>query len=213
MALTIAHHAGREQFAWEDLVDAMTTIESGTAIGIEYVASETRAVAIHEAGHAAAGHVFMKGAESTRLSIRMRGGSLGHHQALEKEELSPLPLRRDGTPGLDARRDGGRAGLLRRELERRRRDVQSATAQAAWMVGASAMGPEPFEVTPLDDETEEEARQRVLKRFEKIGVQIMNRTSGGGPFARIRLPASSATATSVGSRHRSSARRMSRPTT
>jgi hypothetical protein len=51
------------------------------------------------------------------------------------------------------------------------------------MVGASAMGPEPFEVTPLDDETEQDARQRVLKRFEKIGVQIMNRTSGGGPFA------------------------------
>ncbi len=37
-------------------------------------------------GHAAAGHVFMQGAESTRLSIKMRGGSLGHHQALDKEE-------------------------------------------------------------------------------------------------------------------------------
>jgi len=61
----------------------MTTIESGTAVGIEYIASETKAVAIHEAGHAAAGHVFMHGAESTRLSIKMRGGSLGHHQALE----------------------------------------------------------------------------------------------------------------------------------
>ena len=48
----------------------MTTVESGTAIGIDYVAEETRAVAIHEAGHAAAAHVYMKGAESTRLSIR-----------------------------------------------------------------------------------------------------------------------------------------------
>ena len=28
----------------------------------------------------------MKDVESTRLSIRMRGQSLGHHQALEKEE-------------------------------------------------------------------------------------------------------------------------------
>ena len=64
----------------------MTTIESGTAIGIEYIQKETEAVAIHEAGHAIAGHVFMEGAESTRLSIRMRGGSLGHHQALDKEE-------------------------------------------------------------------------------------------------------------------------------
>ena len=39
----------------------------------------------------------------------------------EGRALQPLPLRRDGTARLDARRDGGRAGLLRRELERRRR--------------------------------------------------------------------------------------------
>ncbi len=183
MALTIAHHDGRDRFAWADLVEAMTSIESGTAIGIEYIASETRAVAIHEAGHAAAGHVFMKGAESTRLSIRMRGGSLGHHQALEKEERftrfrSEETARLVWTLGAMAaervfygENSNGVGG-----------DIQSATAQAAWMVGASAMGPEPFEVTPLDDETEEEARERILKRFQTIGVQIMNRTSGGGPF-------------------------------
>ena len=183
MALTIAHHDGREQFAWGDLVEAMTTIESGTAIGVEYIAQETRAVAIHEAGHAAAGHVFMQGAESTRLSIRMRGGSLGHHQALEKEERfsrfrSEEMARLVWTLGAMAaervfygENSNGVGG-----------DVQSATAQAAWMVGASAMGPEPFTVTPLDDESEEDARDRVLKRFEKIGLQIMNRTSGGGPF-------------------------------
>jgi hypothetical protein len=51
------------------------------------------------------------------------------------------------------------------------------------MVGASAMGPEPFEIFPREGETAEEARDRVLSRFEKIGVQIVNRTSGGGPFA------------------------------
>ena len=62
-------------------------------------------------------------------------------------------------------------------------DVMSVTAQAAFMVGASAMGPEPFAVTPREDETEEEARERILKRFEKIGIQIVNRTGGGGPFA------------------------------
>src|SRR5918993_1020758 len=183
MALTLAHHDGRDRFAWGDLVEAMTTIESGTAIGIEYIASETKAVAIHEAGHAAAGHVFMEGAESTPLSIRMRGGSLGHHQALEKEERFSR-FRSDemarlvwALGAMAAERvfygenSNGVGG-----------DVQSATAQAAWMVGASAMGPEPFVVTPLDDESEEQARERVLKRFESIGLQIMNRTSGGGPF-------------------------------
>jgi hypothetical protein len=51
------------------------------------------------------------------------------------------------------------------------------------MVGASAMGTEPFDVRPLDDESPEQARERVLDRFERIGTQIMNRTSGGGPFA------------------------------
>ena len=183
MALTIAHHTGRDRFAWEDLVEAMTTVESGTAIGIEYVAAETRQVAIHEAGHAVAAHVYMQGAESTRISIRMRGGSLGHHQALEKEErfgrfrseemarlvwgLGAMAAERvfygENTNGV-----GG--------------DVQSVTAQAALMVGASAMGPELVDVTPAADETEEEARERIGKRFERIGLQIMNRTSGGGPF-------------------------------
>ena len=94
MALTIAHHDGRPGSSSRTSFEAMTTVESGTAINIEYVPDETRAVAIHEAGHAVASHVFMKDAESTRLSIRMRGQSLGHHQALEKEErFSPSGAR------------------------------------------------------------------------------------------------------------------------
>ena len=36
----------------------MTTVETGTAQNIDYIPEETRAIAIHEAGHAAAGHVF-----------------------------------------------------------------------------------------------------------------------------------------------------------
>jgi cell division protease FtsH len=183
MALTIAHHSGREALTWDDLVEAMTTLEAGTAVGIEYVPEESRAVAIHEAGHAAAGHVYLKGAESTRLSIRMRGGALGHHQALEKEErfsrfrseefarlvwaLGAMAAERVFY-GENSNGVGG--------------DVLSVTAQAAHMVGASAMGPQPFEVKPREGETEEEARERVLRRFEKIGLQIVNRTSGGSPF-------------------------------
>ena len=186
MALTIAHHDGREEFGWSDIVEAMTTIESGTAVGIEYVPEETRSTAIHEAGHAAAGHVYMKGTESTRLSIRMRGGSLGHHQAREKEERfsqwrSEQMARLVWTLGAMAAErvfygeiSTGVGG-----------DVQMATAQAAFMVGASAMGPEHVDLNGgVADETEEETRARIMKRFEKIGLQIMNRTGGGGPFAQ-----------------------------
>ena len=71
----------------------MTTVETGTAQNIDYIQEETRAVAIHEAGHAAAGHVYLANdVLSTRLSIRKRGGSLGHYQSMEKDErFSPLP--------------------------------------------------------------------------------------------------------------------------
>ena len=122
MGLTLAHHEGREIFGWSDIVEAMTTVESGTAVNIEYVPEETRAVAIHEAGHAVAAHVYMRGAESTRLSIRMRGGSLGHHQARERDErFSSWRHEMMGRRRVGPRRDGRGAGLLRRELERRRR--------------------------------------------------------------------------------------------
>src|SRR5262245_46430985 len=63
MALTVAHHTGREAFGWEDIVDAMTTVESGTAVDVEYVPAETRAIAVHEAGHALAAHAYLTGPE------------------------------------------------------------------------------------------------------------------------------------------------------
>jgi cell division protease FtsH len=190
MALTIAHHDGRLAFSWHDIVEAMTTVESGTAIGTEYVPEETRAVAIHEAGHAATAHVYMKGAESTRLSIRRRGAALGHHQAREKEErfsswrseemaqlvwaLGAMAAERvfygENSTGV-----GG--------------DVQSATARAAWMVGACGMAPEQPELngrgngTPARRiRTANTKRDEIMQRFEEIGLQIMNRTGDGGPL-------------------------------
>ena len=181
MALTIAHHSERDAFGWDDIVDAMTTVESGTAVNIEYVPDETRAVAVHEAGHAIAAHAYLKGAESTRLSIRRRGGSLGHHMALQKEErfsswrseemarliwaLGAMAAERvfygENSTGV-----GG--------------DVQAATDRAAWMVGACGMAPEYMELARCDDESEDETRERVMKRFQKIGTQIINRTRSGG---------------------------------
>jgi ATP-dependent Zn protease len=184
MALTYAHHEGRIAFGWEDIVEAMTTIESGMAINIDYIPEETRAVAIHEAGHAVAGHAYMKGAESTRLSIRRRGEALGHHQALEKEERfsswrSEELARLIWTLGAMAaervfygENSTGVGG-----------DVQSATARSAWMVGACAMAPERLELadgfTPKRGQSEDDVREEIAKKYERIGIQIMNRAGGG----------------------------------
>jgi ATP-dependent Zn protease len=188
MALTIAHHDARLAFRWDDIVEAMTTVESGTAIGTEYIPSETKAVAIHEAGHAAAAHVFLKGAESTRLSIKRRGAALGHHQAREKderfvswrsEELAQLMWALGAMAaervfyGENSTGVGG--------------DVQSATARAAWMVGACGMAPEPVELNGsgngrVTKATLDKRREEINKRLEQIGTQIMNRTGDGGPL-------------------------------
>ena len=86
LALTYSHADGRQVFGWPDIVEAMTTVEAGTAVAIDYIPEETRAVAIHEAGHAINGHLYMKDVLSTRLSIRKRGDSLGHHQAIQTQE-------------------------------------------------------------------------------------------------------------------------------
>jgi cell division protease FtsH len=184
MALTYAHHEGKPRFGWEEVVEAMTTIESGMAINIEYIPSETRAIAVHEAGHAVAGHAYMKGAESTRLSIRRRGEALGHHQALEKEERfsswrSEEMARLIWTLGAMAaervfygENSTGVGG-----------DVQSATQRAAWMVGACAMAPERIQFAdgfkPPKGKTEDEVREEIRQRFQRIGDQIMNRSGGG----------------------------------
>jgi ATP-dependent Zn protease len=184
MALTYAHADGRPVFEWRDMIEAMTTIESGTAISVNYVPEETRAVAIHEAGHAVASHVYMDDVLSTRLSIRMRGGSLGHHQAIEKEERFSAWRHEDvgrlvwtlGAMaaehvfyGENSRGVGG--------------DVGSATTLAALMVGMWGMGPEPVDLSGhdfIDEEHRREREKELTERFERIGDRIMNRASGGG---------------------------------
>jgi ATP-dependent Zn protease len=181
MALTLAHSLGRERFNYEDIFEAMTTIESGTAVNIDYGPDETKAVAIHEAGHAAASHVYMKDVQSTRLSIRMRGAALGHHQTVEQEERfsrwrsEQMAMLVWGLGAMAAERvfygenSTGVGG-----------DIATATALAAYMVGASGMGPDPVDPEGRLDPKEAE---NLLRRFEKVGSQIMGRTAGGGAFA------------------------------
>jgi ATP-dependent Zn protease len=181
MGLMRAHFDGRERCSREDIVESLTTVESGTAINIEYVPEETLATAIHEAGHAAASHVYNLGYESTRLSVRMRGSSLGHFQSAQKEEkfgkwrhemvarlivlLGAMAAERvfygENTNGV-----GG--------------DVQMVTAEVARMVGQAAMGPEEPDLPAwLTDEERDAQIERIMKRYERIGTQIMNRARGG----------------------------------
>jgi ATP-dependent Zn protease len=181
VALTYAHHDGRTQFSWEDLLEAMSVIESGAAINVKYVEHETRAVAVHEAGHAAAAHVYRPEVESSRLSIRMRPGSLGHHQSFEREERFTKWHREyfgDLVHGLAAMAAehvfyGENAGGVSGDLE-------YATLRAAEMAGVVGMGPLPLQLNGhrFDDETPEETQKRILERYEELGLRLMNRTRG-----------------------------------
>jgi cell division protease FtsH len=185
MALTNAHHEGQLAFNWQHLVDAMTAIESGTAVGVRYVEHETRAVAIHEAGHATTAHIYRPDLESSRLSIRMRGGSLGHHQSFQKEErfsqwhgeamgdLVHVLGAMAAEHAFYGETSSGVGG-----------DLQYATARAANMVGAAGMGPQRIELNGVKfaDETEDETRARIMRRLEEIGLQLMNRTRGSADF-------------------------------
>jgi ATP-dependent Zn protease len=185
MALTNAQHEGKVSFDWADLVQAMTTIESGTAVNVIYPDHELRAVAIHEAGHAVTAHVYRPDLESSRLSTRMRGGALGHHQTFEREErFSRWQHEEMGslihTLGAMAAENvfygensGGVGG-----------DLQTATDTAAWMVGTAGMRPIRIELNGNvpKGEDPDEVREQIMKRFEKIGRTLMNRTRGSADF-------------------------------
>jgi ATP-dependent Zn protease len=180
MALTIAHTEGRREFAWRDIVEAMTTVETGTAQNIEYIQEETRAVAIHEAGHAAAGHIYLeKDVLSTRLSIRKRGGSLGHYQSMEKDErFSHFRSRVMGGLIMTLGAMAAEHVFYGENSQGVSGDVASATATAAAMVGVWAMGADPVHLAgsmEIDEDVE-----AVLTRLERIGSAIMNRAGGGG---------------------------------
>lgn len=188
MALTYAHSEGRQMFSRADIVEAMTTIETGTAQGVEYVAEETRAVALHEAGHAVGSYLFQDNVEATRLTVRKRGSALGHFQGAEKEErfsawqsevMGNLVMTLAAMATEHVFYDENSVGVGG--------DVHSASTRALVMVGASAMGPPPIDLAGrFDNEEDEEAeRERLEQRFERIGNKIIHRSDpgAGSPYA------------------------------
>jgi len=183
MALTYAHSDGREAFEWPDIVEAITTIESGTAQNIEYAPDQSRATAIHEAGHAIASHVYVSNAEHTRLSIRKRGRSLGHYQRMLKEErVEGIAFRHEEVANLVVTLGAMAAEhvFYGENSTGVGGDVRSVTTEVGLLVGAAAIGPEPIDLcgrVPEDERSDRE--QEIMDRFERIGLQIMNRLSGG----------------------------------
>ncbi len=143
VALMYAFEHGREGFIWEDLREAMANIEAGLAEPIEYTEKETLAVARHEMGHAVAQRFFLPEMKSVRLSIRKRGGTLGHHQAVEaEEEFSKF---RSAVAG-DIRWSLGSIAVERvfygENSQGVTGDLMAATTMAAQMVGIWGMGPD-----------------------------------------------------------------------
>jgi ATP-dependent Zn protease len=182
LALTYAHSDGREAFARQDLVEAMTTVEAGVAIGQPYPKHEERATAIHEAGHAVCGHLYMENRLSTRLSIRKRGSSGGHHQAMEIEDrFGHWRSERVGDLIWTLGAMAAEHVFYGQNTTGVGGDLGSATAQAAHMVGFHGMAPAPIDLSDrIDDrEAREEAEKEAMERFERLGFQIMHRSGGG----------------------------------
>ena len=182
MALTNAHADGRDEFAWTDLVEAMTVVEAGVAIDQPVPEHERRATAIHEAGHAVCSHVFSENHMSTRLSIRRRGRTGGHHQAMQIEERQ-FPWRSDEVAGLIWTLGAMAAEWVFYEQNGVgvAGDLGQATVAAAHMVGVTGMGPTRVDLTGRieDREEREAAEERIRSRCRDIGDQIMHRSGAG----------------------------------
>jgi ATP-dependent Zn protease len=145
VALMYAFEAGRDAFNWRDVREAMGNIEAGLAHPIVYTEREKVAVARHELGHAVAARFFLPDQVSVRLSIKARTGSLGHHRAVDKEEeYSKFRSQmagelRHGLGAIAAERvfygenSTGVSG-----------DLETATQEAAIMIGVWGMGPDPL---------------------------------------------------------------------
>ncbi len=177
MALLNAQHDGRTVFNWQDLVEALTTLEAGTAVGQDYTEAETRAVAIHESGHAIAGHVYLPDVESTRLSIRMRGASLGHHQSFDTEERHSY-FRKEEIGHLVHMLGSMAAELVFYDdtTQGVTGDLQMATSLASMMAEMHGMSPVMTSVYSDSTKTEKIVRDR----FVRIGRRLMS-TSGEKP--------------------------------
>jgi ATP-dependent Zn protease len=195
LALTYAHSDGRPVFSRKDILEAMVTVEAGVAIGQSYPKHEERATAIHEAGHAVCAHLYMENGMSTRLSIRKRGRTGGHHQMAEieerfghwrSEEVADLIWGLGAYAAEHVFYDQNTTGVGG--------DLGSVTMHAAHMVSLHGMAPAPIDLSDriADREEREKQEERIMERFERIGNQLLHRSGAptdGVPYSASMIDA------------------------
>jgi ATP-dependent Zn protease len=168
-----AFEDGRQYFTWRDLRDAMGNVESGLAEPVEYNERDKIAVSRHELGHAVAARFYEPEKSSVRLSIRMRGGSLGHHKNIEKEEQ--FHTFRSQAAG-DLRHTLGAIAAERvfygENSSGVSMDLIMATNQACHMVGVWGMGPDPLD--PVMSRKAASIGEHLISRFQEA--------ASGGPM-------------------------------
>ena len=189
IALMAAHHDGRAAFDRDDILTAMGTVESGTVVDFEYTPDELRQIAIHEAGHATVGHVYLgETHEASRLTIRLRSdGSGGHWMAREKDDRFVhfrSELFKDMLTTMAAL--AAEHVFYGENTEGVGGDMPSVAYQAARMVGHYAMGPErvPMPATMTHSE-EAAARKKLDDYFLDTGGKLLAVASLGDHYANI----------------------------
>ncbi len=183
LALTNAHFDGRYGATWQDLVQATTVIAHGIDRELAHQPEDLFALAVHEAGHAVTGHVFMDRCTSTQLTIRARGPGLGfhsmtqiedHHHAFHRHRFAEL-VWTFGAMAAEVVFFGetstGVAG-----------DIEGATADAILMVGSMGMTANRVDLADrFTSAVEAEIAERKLRRrYEQLGLHLMNRADPSG---------------------------------
>ena len=140
-ALVWALRRGADRLGWDDLQQARMTEELGLKHPVEYAEAERRAIATHEAGHAAVAHLVGKGRKLEVLSIIKRGDALGllAHSELEERYTK-------SRSEIEALIQIALGGMVAEELffgesgTGPAGDLEAATLAAAQMVGSLGLG-------------------------------------------------------------------------
>ena len=190
LALTYAHSDGRPVFSRKDILEAMTTVEAGVAIG--QTVPEARGAADRDPrGRPRRLRAsYMENGMSTRLSIRKRGSYAAAITRWPRSRIASCHWRSEEVGGLIWRLGAYAAEHMfyGQNTTGVGGDLGSVTHHAAHMVASPAWRRRRSTSRDriADREEREAEEERVMERFEKIGYQLMHRSGA----ARQRVHAS-----------------------